>query len=68
MTIREYAREVGHEVVGKLTRRKELEYKTDYYTGKRVWSGYKTYTDEALNEYDVKDGGVCIVTFDGGVI
>ena len=67
MTIRQYAKQVGHEVVGKLTRRPELEYTTDF-CGDSVWSGYKTYTDEAGNEYDVKDGSVCICTADGGVI
>ena len=35
MKIREYAKSVGFEIVGKLTRRPEWEYTTDNFTGKK---------------------------------
>lgn len=67
MTIREYAKQCGHEVVGKLVRHPELEKlnETDNKDGR-----YYFYIDEAGNEYwiDTKDKKVCIVTADGGVI
>lgn len=66
--VREYAKEVGFEVKGKLTRYPEYEYHMDLYTGKKVHSGYICYIDEAGNEYNVSKKGVCIVDADGGVI
>jgi hypothetical protein len=58
MTIREYAKEHDHEVVGKLTRRTDWE----------DWPSAKWYTDEAGNEYCVTRSGVSIILADGGVI
>lgn len=58
MTIREFAKSVNHEIIGKLTRRPE-------------WEASKTeraYIDEGKNEYYIKEGNVVIVTADGGVI
>lgn len=59
MKIRDYAKEVGFEIVGKLTRHPELEYDCD---------DCRHYVDEADNEYIVGKNGVCIVTADGDVI
>lgn len=58
MTIREYAKKCGHEIVGKLTRHPELE--IDKYD--------RAYLDEVNNEYYIRKKGVCIITADGGVI
>ena len=68
--IREYAARVQHEVIGKLTRKPEKEWITDWSTGERKYGGSKFYIDEGGNEYFVNDktGGVAIVTADGGVI
>lgn len=52
MTIREYAKSVNHEVVGKLTRQK----------------GWRWWIDEAGNEYGRGSHGFFIVTVDGNVI
>ena len=58
MTIREFAKSVGFEVIGKLKRHPDLE----------VY-GLRAYLDEAENEYYInKNGRVTIITADGGVI
>lgn len=67
MIVRQYAKQVGFEIIGKLTRRPEYEYDTDYY-GNRVHSGCKTYEDEAKNIYHTSKKGICIVTADDEVI
>ena len=67
MTIREYAKSVGHKVVGKLTRFPEFEqFNEDDNKDRR----YRYYLDEAGNEYwvDTKEHGVANTTVDGGVI
>ena len=61
MTIREYARQRGVEVVGKLKRISAFDGRDP--DGKR----YRFYIDEAKNEYTINSNGVCIVTADGGV-
>ncbi len=67
--IREKAKAVGHEVIGKLTRHPELETTWDPMTGETVrMKGQRFYMDEGGNEYWVSRRGVCIVTADGGVI
>ena len=58
MTIREFAKKVDHEIIGKLTRHPEWE------ASKKE----RAYLDEGKNEYYIKDGSVVIVTADGGVI
>ena len=68
MKIREYAKSVGFEIIGKLIRRPEWEYTTDYFTGKKKHSGFKHYSDEGGNEYISGKRGVCIVTADDAVI
>lgn len=58
MTIREYAKSVGFEIVGKLVRRAD-------------WEKDKTerwYMDEAGNEYYKGQNGFSITTADGGII
>ena len=62
MTIREYAKIVGFEIVGKLTRFPKGEtYGIDY-------RKQRAYIDEAGNEYYTDKDGCCIVTADGGII
>lgn len=68
MTIREYAKSVGFQIVGKLTRRPEWEYTLDGFTGETKHSGCKHYSDDCGNEYVTGGGSVCIVTADGDVI
>lgn len=63
-TIREYAESCGFNITGRLHRMKfncpeELKM---FYRGD-IW-----YIDEAENEYLIRDGNVCIVTAEGGVI
>lgn len=70
MTIRQYAASVGHEIVGKLTRRAEWECDIDPYTG-RTWhnrEGARHYSDEGGNEYITGPRGICICTAEGDVI
>ena len=58
MTVREFAKSVGFEVVGKLKHMKAVR-------------NQKWYIDEAGNEYWLDNAGkncICIVTADGGVI
>lgn len=66
--IRKYAEQVGHQVVGKLTRRPEWEYKMDSFTGEKKHSGWHHYSDEGGNEYIVGKTGIVIVDAEGGVI
>lgn len=56
MTIRQYAKEVGFEIVGKLTLIKNSD------------NRYRIYMDEAGNEFVVDKRGIGIVTADGAVI
>lgn len=58
MTIREYAKKINFEIVGKLSRKTEWEQDK-----KDRW-----YIDEAGNEYCKNNKGICIVAADGGVI
>lgn len=65
MTVREYAKSVGFEVVGKLKRLPDVHYGMD---DKRK---YPLWIDEAGNEHcgSYAEGGCfCIITADGGVI
>lgn len=68
MTIRQYAKECGIPIVGKLTRRPDWEYCLDYSTGMKVHSGCRHYTDEAGTEFIHGPKGICIVAPDGAVI
>lgn len=58
MNIRQQAKALNFEIVGKLTRRPEWE------TNKHE----RAYMDEAGNEYYTRRGVLTIVTADGGVI
>lgn len=68
MTIRAYAKSVGFQIVGKLTRRPEWEYIKDPYDGSVRHSGTKTYSDEGWNIYHINSRGVCIVTANDEII
>lgn len=56
--IREYAKQVEHEIIGKLTRHAEWE----------LTPADRCYIDEGGNEYIITGGLVVIVTADGAVI
>lgn len=62
MKIRQYAKEVGFKIVGKLTRFPKGE---TYGIDNRK---QRAYIDEAGNEYYSDKGGCCIVTVDGAII
>lgn len=62
MTIREYAKSVGFEIVGRLSRFPKGE---TYGIDNRK---QRAYIDEAGNEYYIDKGGACIVTTDGKII
>lgn len=68
MTIREYAKAVGFEVVGRLRRL------PDVYYGMDDKHHYPLWIDDAGNEYcgsyhpNHPNDGYCIITADGGVI
>lgn len=68
--IRAYAKKVGHEIVGKLTRRPEWEYTRDWNTGEKKRNSDRCYSDEAGNEYIIcpKSGHICIIDAEGVVI
>lgn len=67
MTIREYAKAHGHEVVGKLTRHAECEWLADGF-GNSKHEDFKFYVDEAGNEYYVDKKGICIITVDENML
>ena len=64
MTVREYAKSIGFEVVGKLKRLPDIYYSI----GNK--HHYPLWIDEAGNEYcgGHKSGCYCIITADGGVL
>lgn len=62
MSIREYAKTVGFEIVGKLTRFPKGE---TYGVDNRK---QRAYIDEAGNEYYMSKSCACIVTTDGRII
>ena len=58
MSIREQAKHLGFEIIGRLTRRPEWERSPRE----------RAYIDDAGNEYYTRRGILTIVTADGGVI
>lgn len=68
MTIREYAKSVGFQIVGKLTRHPEWEYDTDPFDGSKRHSGARSYADEGGNIYHTTKRGICIITVNDEVI
>ena len=58
MSIRQQAKILGHEVIGRLVRHSEYEYS---------WRE-RFYLDEAGNEYILRRGILTIITAEGGVI
>lgn len=66
--ILKYAKSVGHEIIGKLTRYPEKEVEVDCNTLEMKHGNFKFYMDEVNNEYIVTKHDICIITADGGVI
>lgn len=68
MTIRKYAKDCGHTIVGKLRRIEDFVDRS--VVDNEEIGRCKVWIDEAGNEYmyDVKRKSICIVTYDGGVI
>lgn len=64
MTIREYAKSVDFEIVGKLTRRVRKTERFDWCKGEYIVQSTTYWVDEAGNEY----GSGYIVTADGATI
>lgn len=64
MNIREYAKQNGFEIVGKLTKKVEKREQFNYCNGEMEVKSVVFWEDEAGNTY-TKD---CIVTADGAVI
>lgn len=62
MTVREYAKSVNFEIVGKLFRFPKAEV-----YGRQAHK-QRAYIDEAGNEYYISKRGACIVTIDGKII
>lgn len=58
MTIRDYAKSVGHMIAGTLKRRRDWE--SD--------NNVRAYQDDDINEYYISSNGVAIVTADGGIL
>ena len=67
-SVRDYAKQIDFEIVGKLTRCYTGEYKLDRETGKKKYYGIKCFVDEANNTYDLAEDGLTISTADGAVI
>lgn len=68
MTAREYAKTVGVEIVGKLTRKTGVHTKYSARKDEYLEDRFTYYVDEAGNEF-IPDGtgGWCCVTAEGGV-
>ena len=67
MTAREYAKECGIELVGKLTKKVFTQEKFNYYKGEMEVEKKVYYVDEAGNELDKEKGAWCLTTADGTV-
>ena len=68
MTAREYAKFVGIEVIGKLTKSTILHERYDIKKDIFVEEKIVFYVDEAGNEFHKENGVWIIITKDGGVI
>lgn len=68
MTAREYAKVVGVEVVGKLTKKVITHERYDIKKDGFVEVKLSFYIDEAGNEFHKENGEWCIITADGGCI
>lgn len=68
MTAREYAKQIGVEIVGKLSRKTGVHTKYSARKDEYVEDRFTIYVDEAGNEF-IPDGtgSWCCVTADGGV-
>ena len=67
MTAREYAKECGIELVGKLTKKVSTFEKFDYSNGEMVTEKSVYWIDEVGNELSKENGNWCLVTPDGTV-
>lgn len=67
MTAREYAKERGIEVIGKLTKKVQEFKKFDYFKGEMVVEKNIYWVDEAGNEFSKENGVWCIVDAEGTV-
>jgi len=68
MTAREYARDCGVELIGKLTKKVITNEKFDWAKGEMVEEKIVFWIDEAGNEiHGNKKSGWCLITADGGV-
>lgn len=65
MTGREYAKECGIELVGKLQKKVFTQEKFNYYKGEMEVKKIVYYVDEAGNELNKEKGGWCLTTADG---
>lgn len=68
MTAREYAKECGVEIAGKLTKKSITSEKFDWAKGEMVEEKITFWIDEAGNEFHKGKGGWVIITADGGCI
>lgn len=67
MTARQYAKECGVEIVGKLTKKVNVSKKFDYLKGEFAEERYVYYIDEAGTSITKGKGGWVISTADGEV-
>jgi len=65
---RAYAAQVGHEIIGKLTRRPGWEYHRGEFTGEKIVGGCGAFSVEGGDEAIAGKRGVCIVDAEGAVI
>lgn len=68
MTAREYAKSVGFEIIGKLTKTIVSHERYDIKKDIFVEAKLVFYVDEAGNEFHTEKGDWVIITKDGGVI
>lgn len=68
MTAREYAKAVGFEIIGKLTKRVITHERYDIEKDNFVEAKMVFYIDEAENEFHKEKNEWVIITADGGVI
>ena len=67
MTAREYAKECGIELIGKLTKKVFETEKFNYLEGKMITEKTIYWIDEIGNELNKENGMWCLVTPDGTV-
>lgn len=70
MTIREYARQHGHRIAGRLHHLAQFDREEDPMTGAKYRSAWRVYVDDAGAEYHARRDGkqFLIITPDGDLI